>query len=134
MSDAITGHVPKNVARTYGPPTLADMAEAMKRFPRYNATCSIDGEGKAVTAATTHRTKSTVRFEVGHSIHPARASKLRTVLSCQAPPRVVRIAGSAAGVHAPPSLRSPNRPLEAALRSLSDGHRWAQALCVMVYT
>jgi hypothetical protein len=36
MSDAITGHVPANVARGYGTPTLADMAEAMKRFPRYD--------------------------------------------------------------------------------------------------
>jgi integrase len=35
MSDAITGHVPANVARGYGTPTLADMAEAMKNFPRY---------------------------------------------------------------------------------------------------
>ena len=35
MSDAITGHVPANVARGYGAPTLADMAAAMRKFPRY---------------------------------------------------------------------------------------------------
>jgi integrase len=35
MSDAITGHAPANVGRSYGAPTVADMAEAMKKFPRY---------------------------------------------------------------------------------------------------
>lgn len=35
VSDAITGHAPLNVARSYGQPTLVDMAEALKRFPRY---------------------------------------------------------------------------------------------------
>jgi integrase len=35
VSDAITGHVPLTTGRKYGAPTLADMAEALKRFPRY---------------------------------------------------------------------------------------------------
>lgn len=35
MSDAITGHAPANVARTYGAPTVEDMNEALKKFPRY---------------------------------------------------------------------------------------------------
>jgi integrase len=33
--DAIVGHTPLNVGRGYGPPTLNDMATALKRFPRY---------------------------------------------------------------------------------------------------
>jgi integrase len=36
MSDYITGHAHKNVGATYGAPTLADMAEALKKFPRYS--------------------------------------------------------------------------------------------------
>jgi integrase len=36
VSDAITGHAPLNVARSYGQPTLIDMAEALRRFPNYN--------------------------------------------------------------------------------------------------
>jgi integrase len=36
VSDAITGHAPLDVARSYGQPTLVDMAEALKRFPRYS--------------------------------------------------------------------------------------------------
>ncbi len=35
VSDAITGHTPLTVGRGYGPPTVEDMAEALKRFPRY---------------------------------------------------------------------------------------------------
>ena len=35
MSNSITGHAHKNVGASYGAPTLDDMAEAMKRFPRY---------------------------------------------------------------------------------------------------
>jgi len=35
MSDYITGHAPATVARGYGAPTIRDMAEALKRFPRY---------------------------------------------------------------------------------------------------
>jgi integrase len=34
ISDAITGHAPASVARSYGAPTVGDMAEAMKKFPR----------------------------------------------------------------------------------------------------
>ena len=36
VSDTITGHAPVNVARAYGQPTLDDMAEALKRYPRYD--------------------------------------------------------------------------------------------------
>jgi integrase len=35
MSDAITGHAPATIARSYGAPTVEDMAEALKKFPRY---------------------------------------------------------------------------------------------------
>jgi len=35
MSDYITGHAHKSVGASYGAPTLEDMAEALKRFPRY---------------------------------------------------------------------------------------------------
>jgi integrase len=35
VSDYITGHAPTNVSRAYGAPTLKDMAEALKKFPRY---------------------------------------------------------------------------------------------------
>jgi integrase len=35
VSDMITGHAPQTEGRKYGAPTLQDMAEAMKRFPRY---------------------------------------------------------------------------------------------------
>jgi hypothetical protein len=35
INDAITGHTPASEARKYGPPTPADMAKALKRFPRY---------------------------------------------------------------------------------------------------
>jgi integrase len=42
MHDYITGHAPANVSRGYGPPTLGDMAEALKRFPRY-LTATYDG-------------------------------------------------------------------------------------------
>jgi integrase len=35
VHDAITGHKPASVGRTYGPPTVEDMAKALKKFPRY---------------------------------------------------------------------------------------------------
>src|ERR1700722_14233485 len=35
MSDYLTGHAPATVARGYGAPTVNDMAEALKKFPRY---------------------------------------------------------------------------------------------------
>jgi integrase len=35
LLDAIVGHSPLNVSRRYGPPTLSDMATALKKFPRY---------------------------------------------------------------------------------------------------
>jgi hypothetical protein len=33
--DAITGHAPVTAGRAYGKPNLSDMAEALKKFPRY---------------------------------------------------------------------------------------------------
>ncbi|MGN6311879.1 MAG: tyrosine-type recombinase/integrase [Xanthobacteraceae bacterium] len=38
MSDAITGHAPVNEARKYGRAPVQDMAEALKKFPRYQLT------------------------------------------------------------------------------------------------
>lgn len=35
INDAITGHAPPTEGRKYGPPKVASMAEALKRFPRY---------------------------------------------------------------------------------------------------
>ena len=35
VRDAIVGHAPRTVADTYEHPTVADMAEALKRFPPY---------------------------------------------------------------------------------------------------
>ena len=35
INDAITGHTPANEARKYGQPTPEDMAQALKKFPRY---------------------------------------------------------------------------------------------------
>jgi hypothetical protein len=35
MSDYITGHAHESAGAGYGAPTLEDMAEALKRFPRY---------------------------------------------------------------------------------------------------
>jgi integrase len=35
MSDSITGHAHKSVGATYGAPTLQDMSEALRKFPRY---------------------------------------------------------------------------------------------------
>ncbi len=35
VHDAITGHAPKSVGRTYGKATPEDMAAALRKFPRY---------------------------------------------------------------------------------------------------
>jgi integrase len=35
MSDSITGHAHQSIGASYGAPTLQDMAEALKKFPRY---------------------------------------------------------------------------------------------------
>jgi integrase len=35
VSDAITGHTPTTEGGKYGRPTLGDMAEALRKFPRY---------------------------------------------------------------------------------------------------
>jgi integrase len=44
VSDYITGHAPATVSRGYGAPTLKDMAEALKKFPRYD----LSGTAKTV--------------------------------------------------------------------------------------
>lgn len=36
MSDVITGHAPASTGRKYGAPTVDGMAEALKKFPRYD--------------------------------------------------------------------------------------------------
>ena len=33
ISDAITAHAPHTVGRSYGAPTVSDMAEALRKFP-----------------------------------------------------------------------------------------------------
>lgn len=35
VHDAITGHTPATEGRKYGPPNIADMAKALRKFPRY---------------------------------------------------------------------------------------------------
>jgi hypothetical protein len=35
VHDAITGHTPATEGRKYGQPNVADMAKALKKFPRY---------------------------------------------------------------------------------------------------
>jgi integrase len=35
VHDAITGHAPASEGRKYGQPTAEDMANALKKFPRY---------------------------------------------------------------------------------------------------
>ena len=35
VSDAITGHAPASVGRSYGAPSVDDMAAALAKFPRY---------------------------------------------------------------------------------------------------
>jgi integrase len=47
VSDAITGHSPVNEARKYGRPTVEDMANALKKFPRYR----LEGEAPAKAGA-----------------------------------------------------------------------------------
>lgn len=44
VSDAITGHSPASVGRSYGAPTVGDMAKALKKFPKYDVS-----EGAAIT-------------------------------------------------------------------------------------
>ena len=44
MSDYITGHKQLTVGRGYGAPTLHDMAEALKKFPRYSTDQTGDTE------------------------------------------------------------------------------------------
>ena len=39
ISDAITAHAAHTVGRSYGAPTLSDMAEALRKFPRYSVRC-----------------------------------------------------------------------------------------------
>jgi integrase len=48
VSDAITGHAPLTEGRKYGAPRLEDMAEALKKFPRYK----IDDQTKTALSAS----------------------------------------------------------------------------------
>ena len=47
VSDAITGHAAPTEGRAYGAPTLEDMANALKHFPRYK----VDLNGSEVDAS-----------------------------------------------------------------------------------
>jgi integrase len=49
--DAIAGHRPATVGRGYGPPTLHDMAEALKAFPRYEVTLQLVNSARQVVKA-----------------------------------------------------------------------------------
>jgi hypothetical protein len=46
VHDAITGHTPATEGRKYGQPSVADMAKALKKFPRYEL------EGRVVKPVT----------------------------------------------------------------------------------
>jgi integrase len=46
VSDEITGHAPLTVGRGYGRHTLADMAAALTKFPRYSV--DLKGTGEAL--------------------------------------------------------------------------------------
>lgn len=47
--DAIVGHAPASVGRSYGEPTLADKAQELRKFPRYRTTPA------AINAEAAHR-------------------------------------------------------------------------------
>src|SRR5258708_11150686 len=52
VRDAIVGHAPRTVADAYEHPTVADMAEALKRFPRYVVEVALlRGESERLTSA-----------------------------------------------------------------------------------
>ncbi len=44
IRDAICGHSPRSVADQYETPTFADMAEVLKKFPRYEIVESDDAD------------------------------------------------------------------------------------------
>jgi integrase len=53
VRDAIVGHAPRTVADAYEHPTVADMAEALKRFPRYVVEGAPQrGESERLSSAT----------------------------------------------------------------------------------
>ncbi len=60
MSDAITGHAPASVARSYGAPTVGDMADALRKFPRYEIASAKRKKGRAAKNDRAHR-KSTAK-------------------------------------------------------------------------
>jgi integrase len=51
VSDYITGHAQTTVGRSYGAPTLRDMAEALKKFPRYELSQEEHEDGKEGNAS-----------------------------------------------------------------------------------
>jgi integrase len=53
INDAITGHTPASEARKYGPPTPADMAEALQKFPRYKLDVSSSPREDSRVVSTT---------------------------------------------------------------------------------
>ena len=50
MNDAITGHTQATEGRKYGPPKVTAMAEALKKFPRYELGEHEDGLGTGPVA------------------------------------------------------------------------------------
>jgi integrase len=61
VHDAITGHTPPSEGRKYGPPTVEDMAEALKKFPGYHVgEPSADNQSREASATKSndkHRAK-----------------------------------------------------------------------------
>jgi integrase len=62
VSDEITGHAPLTVGRGYGRPMLADMAAALKKFPRYEV--HLD---EAASLAQSHRVQPSFVSTSPHS-------------------------------------------------------------------
>jgi integrase len=62
VSDAITGHAPPTEGRGYGAPTLEDMANALKLFPRYKVDLS-GGEADASRAINPKQPRGSPRAQ-----------------------------------------------------------------------
>lgn len=68
VSDYITGHAPATVSRGYGAPTLQDMAEVLKKFPRYELTQEGDEDGEEGKAK-----RKKPRDKAHSKVHPLHA-------------------------------------------------------------